>query len=287
LIKKHLVTCSVMAVIMIISRLFIFWAILPKAVLTISRFKPVSAAESKAGHGNPIAFNGTYYYNIKYVPIVFIARKANTTDSLNFANETLPLHDKKITGRMKRSLRLHNFSNVQSNILHQKAEKMFPIIEPILKAYGIPDDFKYVPLVESGFGEGKSSRGAYGPWQFMPGTARNYGLKVNKNHDDRLNLRKSTIAACKYLLGLHSEFKSWAMVAAAYNTGSPNLARLMHKQCQCNYFKIKMNAETGAYVYNLIAMKAIINDPKLYGYTYQKPTYGVNTEINGELLAFN
>jgi membrane-bound lytic murein transglycosylase D len=164
---------------------------------------------------------------------------------------------------------------------------MFPVIEPILKAYGIPDDFKFIPLVESGFGEGRSSRGAYGAWQFMPGTARTYGLKVNSHVDERLNLRKSTIAACRYLRGLHSQFKSWAMVAAAYNTGSPNLARLMRKQCQCNYFRIKMNAETGAYVYNLIAMKEIINDPKHYGYTYHKPVYATTTDINGELLAFN
>ena len=172
-------------------------------------------------------------------------------------------------------------------MLHRKAAKMFPVIEPILKQYGIPDDFKFIPLVESGFGAGKSSRGAYGPWQFMRGTARTYGLVVNKNRDERMDIRKSTIAACKYLKELHGEFKSWAMVAAAYNMGSPNLARIMRQQCKCNYFQIKMNKETGAYVYNLIAMKEIINDPKQYGYTYQKPTYGIATEFNGELLAFN
>lgn len=287
MIKKRLVTCSVIAVIMIISRLFIFSTILPKAVIEISRFKPESAAESKAGHGNVNVLNTTNNTDVNHLAIGFIARKHNTIDSLNFANEKLPRHDENSRGKMKRSLRLHNFSNVQTNMLHRKAEIMFPVIEPLLKQYGIPDDFKYVPLVESGFGEGKSSRGAYGPWQFMPGTARNYGLKVNKNHDERLNLRKSTIAACKYLLGLHREFKSWAMVAAAYNTGSPNLARLMRKQCQCNYFRIKMNAETGAYVYNLIAMKEIINDPKQYGYTYEKPIYSVNTQLNGDTLAFN
>src|ERR1700754_1888553 len=121
----------------------------------------------------------------------------------------------------------------------------------------------------------------------MPGTARDYGLKVNSKSDERLNLRKATIAACKYLRGLHSEFKSCAMVAAAYNTGWPNLARLMRKQCQCNYFRIKMNGETGRYVYNLIAMKEIINDPKQYGYSYQKPVYAVNTQLNGDTIAFN
>jgi len=276
-----------MAVIMIISRLLIFWTVLPKAVITISRFKPQSAVVSKAGIASTIVFNKTKNDVVKYAPIVFIATKKSTIDSLNFANEKLPRHDEKSRGRMKRSLRLHNFSNVQTNVLHKKAEIMFPVIEPILKKYGVPDDFKYIPLVESGFGEGRSSRGAYGAWQFMPGTARTYGLKVAKNHDERLNLRKATVAACKYLLSLHQEFKSWAMVAAAYNTGSPNLARLMHKQCQCNYFKIKMNTETGAYVYNLIAMKEIINDPKHYGYNYEKPIYSVNTELNGDTLAYN
>lgn len=276
-----------MAVIMIISRLLIFWTVLPPAVAEISRFKPASAAESIAGHGSFNVLNGSNYYDSKRVRVGFLARKNNSIDSLNFADEKLPKHDVKSRGKMKRSLMRHSFSKVQSNMLHQKAEKMFPVIEPLLKAYGIPDDFKYIPLVESGFGEGRSSKGAYGAWQFMPGTARTYGLKVNKNRDERLSLRKSTIAACKYLRSLHSEFKSWAMVAAAYNTGSPNLARLMRKQCQCNYFKIKMNTETGDYVYNLIAMKEIINDPKQYGYTYQKPVYGVNTEINGEVLAFN
>jgi membrane-bound lytic murein transglycosylase D len=276
-----------MAVIMIISRLFIFCTILPKAVLGICRFKPAFKAKNTAESETPIAFNETNYYDGNHVATGLIIHKTDESSSLNFANETLPLHDKKVSVKMRRSLRLHSFGNVQTNVLQQKAEVMFPVIEPILKANGIPDDFKFIPLVESGFGEGRSSRGAYGAWQFMPGTARTYGLKVNKNHDERLNLRKATIAACKYLRELHQEFKSWAMVAAAYNMGSPNLAHIMHKQSQHNYFRIKMNAETGAYVYNLIAMKEIINNPKHYGYNYHKPAYSLNTAFNGELLAFN
>jgi membrane-bound lytic murein transglycosylase D len=287
LIKKHLVTCSVMAVTMIISRLFIFWTILPKVVLKISRIKPVSAAKNQAVNGDPIVLNETNYYDGKHVATGLIKRKPAAAATLNFANENLPLNNKKVSGKMKRSLWRHSFGRVQSNVLHLKAAKMFPVIEPILKEQGIPDDFKFIPLVESGFGEGHSSKGAYGPWQFMPGTARTYGLKVNRNHDERVNLRKATIAACKYLRELHQEFKSWAMVAAAYNTGSPKLARLMRKQCQCNYFRIKMNAETGAYVYNLIAMKQIITDPQQYGYNYHAPAQDTTTEFSGEILAFN
>ncbi len=143
---------------------------------------------------------------------------------------------------------------------------MFPIIEPILKAYGIPEDFKYVPLVESGLCEGTSPKGARGVWQFMPGTARTYGLKVGKGKDDRLNLRKSTIAACKYIKELYGEFNSWTLAAAAYNNGSIKLERAMNKQNEDNYFRMTLNRETGSYVYKLVAMKEIINKPAKYGY---------------------
>lgn len=214
----------------------------------------------------------------------YISYRNGTDNTLNFADEMLP-KDRSVKGKMTRSLRLHSFSNTQTEMLHHKAEKMFPVIEPILAEYGIPDDFKFIPLVESGFGEGKSSRGAYGPWQFMAGTARTYGLKVNKHHDERLDIRKSTIAACKYLLELHQQFKSWTLVAAAYNTGSPNLARLIRNQRERNYFRIKMNRETGVYVYNVIAMKQIINDPQSYGYSYHKPVYAYVPGFTGDSVS--
>ena len=118
---------------------------------------------------------------------------------------------------MQRSLQKHNYRNIQSNILQNKAAKLFPIIEPILQAYGIPDDFKYIPLVESGLDGGISSKGAKGLWQFMPGTARTYGLKVGKGVDERANVQKSNIAACKYIKELYAEFNSWTLAAAAYN----------------------------------------------------------------------
>ena len=257
MIKKHLLTCSVILVLTIIFQL--------------------SFGDTET-HRKPRNTPRNY---------AFISYESSPKNTLNFANEELPA-DRNVNGKMRRSLRLHSFSNVVSEVLQRKAEIMFPIIEPILLAYGIPDDFKFIPLVESGFGEGKSTRGAYGPWQFMAGTARTYGLHVNKHRDERLDIAKSTVAACKYLLELHQEFKSWTLVAAAYNTGSPNLARLIHQQREYNYFRIKMNSETGRYVYNLIAMKQIINDPQKYGYSSYKPLYAyVPGFSNNNAIAFN
>jgi membrane-bound lytic murein transglycosylase MltF len=210
---------------------------------------------------------------------IFIKSNAN---AYNFANEAIPANDARVTRKLKLSLKQHNFKNVQSNILHRKAEKWFPIIEPLLKLYGIPDDFKYVPLVESGLCEGTSPKGASGMWQFMPGTARTYGLKVGRGVDERKNIRKSTIAACKYIKELYGEFNSWTLAAAAYNNGSVKLERAINRQNEDNYFRLTLNRETGSYVYKLIAMKAIIQQPAKYGYdnynSYTTPT---------RLLAFN
>jgi membrane-bound lytic murein transglycosylase D len=204
---------------------------------------------------------------------------------LNFAEETLPLGDVKVERKMKRVLATFNHRKIQTNRLHTKAAEWFPIIEPILAAYGIPEDFKYVPLVESGLNAGVSPKGATGFWQFMPGTARNYGLKVNSKVDERKNLRKSTVAACKYLKELYGIFDSWTLVAAAYNVGDNHMKKQINRQNQDNYFKMRLNSETGGYVYKLISMKEILEDPARYGFkepksvlAYRKPFSTTNVE---------
>lgn len=195
---------------------------------------------------------------------------------LTFAKETLPLGDPKVERKMKRVLRKYNHNTTQTNSLQRKAAQWFPVIEPILAKYGIPNDFKYMPLVESGLASGTSPKGAAGFWQFMPGTARTYGLKVNAKVDERKNLQKSTVAACKYLRDLYGVFDSWTLVAAAYNVGDTHMKRQINKQDEDNYFKMKLNKETGRYVYKLISMKQIVENPERYGYTAPK-----------ELLAYN
>ncbi|MDN3586902.1 lytic transglycosylase domain-containing protein [Pedobacter aquatilis] len=195
---------------------------------------------------------------------------------LNFADETLPLGDRRVERKMKKILAAHTFDNTQTHRLQRKAAEWFPVIEPILAAYGIPEDFKYLALVESGMQGGVSPKGAAGVWQFMPGTARSYGLKVNGNTDERYNLRKSTVAACKYIKEMYKGLESWTLVAAAYNVGDGRLRRQIDNQNQDNYYKMKLNRETGGYVYKVISMKQIIEHPARYG--YEKPK---------ELLAYN
>ncbi|WP_107827475.1 lytic transglycosylase domain-containing protein [Mucilaginibacter yixingensis] len=245
MIKKHLITCSVIWVLFIITKLFIY---------------------SKSDKKETVSLTSLRNAKTTYSVATLVRYNNSANRDLNFADETLPKHNLKVKRKIRHTLKEHSFGNVQSNLLHRKAEKMFPVIEPILKEYGIPDDFKYIPLVESGFRSGTSIRGARGPWQFMPQTARDYHLRVNKRVDERLDLRKSTIAACKYLRGLYAEFNSWTLTAAAYNIGSIKLKKAIRRDNCCNYFAMHLNSETGSYVYKLVAMKEVITKPAVYGY---------------------
>jgi len=243
MMKKHLLTCSVIVVLLIILKLNTGSSIISKPAPKIAQ---------------PVTY---------VVPNLVTKVKVKDADrGYSFADEALPVNAT-VYKKLQVSLKKHNYRNIQSNILHAKALKLFPIIEPILKAHGIPEDFKYLPLVESGLKEGTSPKGASGLWQFMPGTARTYGLKVNRKVDERKNIEKSTIAACRYLNDLYSEFNSWTLAAAAYNNGSVKLERAISRQSEDNYFMMKLNRETGSYVYSIIAMKEIIAKPKKYGYS--------------------
>ncbi len=187
--------------------------------------------------------------------------------SLSFANENMPLGDQRIEEKMMRYLREYSYSKRRSHRLHRKALHALPQVAAILRSYGVPEDFKYIPLVESGFASGTTShRGASGYWQFMPATARSFGLRVDDVTDERQDIEKSTIAAAKYLKALYREFNSWTLVAAAFNIGEGNLLRAINKQREDNYFRLKLNKETGSYVYKLISVKEIIEHPTLHGY---------------------
>ncbi|MES2278440.1 MAG: lytic transglycosylase domain-containing protein [Bacteroidota bacterium] len=260
MIKKHLITCSVILVLFIVSQLFI--------CSTIFKRKAVSVT----------TINNN---NVSSIPRLIRYNK-DASDEMNFADESIPVNNTGVNRKLKHTLRANSYRNIGSDVLHKKAMILFPIIEPILKMYGIPNDFKYIPLVESGLCSGTSIRGARGLWQFMPGTARTYGLKVSKGNDERLNVRKSTIAACIYLRELYGEFNNWTLTAAAYNLGSIKLQKAINKGNKRNYYLMHLNAETGSYVYKLLAMKEVISKPRDYGY---KNSYAQLTPL--ELLAAN
>ena len=188
--------------------------------------------------------------------------------SLTFANEIVPANDKSVRSKLGKYLAKFSFKKVGSHEMHKKADKYLPKISKILNSYGIPEDFKYIPIVESGLSPAVTShKGAGGYWQFMPATARLYGLKVNGKVDERKDIVKSTHAAARYIKDLYEEFGDWTLVAAAYNVGGGRLKSSMRRQNNDNYYKLKLNPETGSYVYKIISVKEVIENPKMYGYS--------------------
>ena len=154
-------------------------------------------------------------------------------------------------------------------LMIKRANKWFPKIESILKEEGIPEDFKYLAVIESGLENVRSPKGAKGFWQLMPNTAKEYGLEVNSNVDERYHIEKSTRVACKYLLKAKERFGSWTLAAASYNIGMYGIDRLLEKQQTNNYYDLLLNNETSRYIFRILAVKEIMTNPQKYGFIFE------------------
>jgi hypothetical protein len=186
--------------------------------------------------------------------------------SVDFAGENAPLNIFYIREKFDEELLRNTYFHSSTIGLIKRSNRWFPLIEQILSENNIPDDFKYLSLVESGFENVVSSKGAKGFWQFMEKTAREYELEVNDAIDERYNVEKSTLAACKYLLDSYEEFKSWTLVAAAYNAGKRRIRESMERQNADNYYDLYLNEETTQYIFRILAIKTVIESPTKYGF---------------------
>ncbi len=207
-------------------------------------------------------------------------------DSLDFAGENVPLEFPYVKERLDKELLINMYWQSNTLLKIKRSAKYFPIIEPILKKYGIPEDFKYLAIAESGLEHVTSPAGAKGIWQFMPKTAKKYGLKVNPDIDERFNIEKSTEAACKYLLDAYKKFGSWTLAAAAYNRGMKGLEKAIADQNETDYYKLYLNPETARYIYRILAIKEIMKHPHDYGFRFRKedlyqfPAYKTETIVS-------
>ena len=186
-----------------------------------------------------------------------------TTD---FAGETTPLHVVDVRERLDRELLINANLHSTTTLILKRANRAFPVIEPILQKYGIPDDFKYLAVIESGLVNAVSSAGARGVWQFMPETAKEKGMEINDFVDERYHLEKSTEAACKYLLAAKNKFGSWTMAAASYNGGMNGVNKKIEEQQVTNYYDLALTEETSRYVFRILALKEIMKNPGKYGF---------------------
>jgi len=191
-------------------------------------------------------------------------------DNLKFANENIPESTFDVWERLDKELLKNIYWQSNTLLYFKRANKYFPIIEEILEKNNIPSDFKYLALIESGFEFKVSPSGAAGFWQIMKGTAREYGLEVNYAIDERYHLTKSTEVACKYLQKAYDKFGSWTLAAASYNMGINGVQRQVKKQNTNNYFNLYLNDETSRYVFRIIVIKEIIENPRKYGFVFRQ-----------------
>ena len=209
------------------------------------------------------------------------------SSNIYFANERVPLENPDIWERYDKELLKNTYWQSNTLLLHKRAAKYFPVIEPMLKKNNLPDDFKYLALIESGLENVTSPAGAIGFWQIMKSTAKEFNLEVNSEVDERYHIEKSTQAACDFLNSAKEKFGSWTLAAAAYNMGRSGLLKQMNRQKSYTYYDLLLNNETSRYVFRILAIKEIIENPKKYGFQFRIedlyeniPTYEVMVDTS-------
>ena len=228
------------------------------SILTILAILFIRASDES---GTPAKPPGKGTYIVTSVPI---------PEELDFAGERTPLENFDVKESLEMELLVNSYWQSHTLLLIKRANRYFPVIEEILKENGIPDDFKYLPVAESDLMNLVSPAKAVGFWQFKKATAVEQGLEVNDEIDERYHLEKSTEAACKFLKRSYELYGSWTMAAASYNMGRTGLIRQIERQDERYYYDLLLNEETGRYVYRLLALKQIMENPEEYGFEFEK-----------------
>ena|ERR1035437_266593 len=209
-------------------------------------------------------------------------------EKLDFAGENLPLENFEVFERIDREFLVNTYWHSFTILAIKRANRWFPIIEPILKRNNIPEDFKYVAVIESGLYNAVSPSGATGFWQIMESVGKKYDLEINDEVDERYDVEKSTEATCSYIKESYGLFKNWTLSAASFNMGVNGVEKQLERQKANNYYNLVLNEETSRYILRIIALKEILKDPKKYGYYLSsdqlyKPLKSHNVEVSANI----
>lgn len=193
---------------------------------------------------------------------------------LDFCNETVPLGNQKVRERMEKELLLTLWDRPQVILWMKRSKRYLPLIETMLAKHHLPDDLKYISVIESALRPHVGSpKGALGFWQFMSSTGRNYGLTVDREIDERRNIFAATRSAIDYLKALHEKFGSWTLAAAAFNMGEQGLEAEILSQATDNYYDLYIPLETQRYMFRILSAKLILSSPQKYGFILRPEDY--------------
>jgi hypothetical protein len=192
-------------------------------------------------------------------------------DYVVFAGQTIKFDRADLRERLDRELIAFTYSHNMSTLMIKRANRYFPQVEPILKRMGVPDDLKYLMVIESNLDpQAASSAGAAGLWQFIQSTGRAYGLEVNANIDERYHTVKATEAACRFLKEAYEKYGNWMTVAASYNGGQQGMDRRILDQHQTDAMDMWLVNETSRYIFRLLAVKMMFENPSLFGFSFKR-----------------
>ena len=204
---------------------------------------------------------------------------------IDFAGEKAPLNIYFVAEKFEKEILKNTYWHSNALLLFKRANRWFPVIEPILEKNNIPNDFKYLAVIESGLTQAVSPAGARGFWQFMRTTGKEYDLQITKEIDERYHIEKSTQAACEYLNDAYKVFGNWTLAAASYNRGIGGIKKQLSAQKVNAYYDLSLNSETGRYIYRILALKTIFESPSKYGFQLRETdlfppleTYTIQTD---------
>ncbi len=198
-------------------------------------------------------------------PALLVVDSTKRVFPIYFCGEEVPVDEPRVSRRWLQTLRTYGAQSECLLDLRRRASTFFHVIDPILRKHKIPRDFRFMPLAESALvNDCVSPKGAAGFWQLMPGTARELGLRVDDEVDERNHLQKSTVAACRHLHRLHRRLGSWTLVAAAYNGGMSHVLGKIDQQGHSNYYRLRLHRETSHYLFRILAYKELFTNPRQY-----------------------
>ncbi|MBL7917545.1 MAG: lytic transglycosylase domain-containing protein [Bacteroidia bacterium] len=217
-----------------------------------------------------LLFKGPTENNLAYVNNNNNVFGLNIPQNLTFCGEQIPADNYEIGQNLEKEFFSSSHWKKNYYLLFQKASRWFPYIEPILKEEGVPEDVKYIAVIESHLSNSYSRAGAAGFWQLVPVTAQRYGLEVSDEVDERLDVEKSTHAACKVLKEAYARLKKWSLAAAAYNRGIAGIENALKNQGADNFYDLELNRESGEFLYRIVAYKTLLSNPKHFNIDSRK-----------------
>ena len=211
-------------------------------------------------------YEGTDQEFLSFDRIDHITHDIELPETMTFCDEEVPLDLFYVRERLERELLVNSYLHSSTLLLLKRSSRWFPVMEPIMEKYGLPEDFKYLAMIESSLTNAVSPAKATGFWQFLEATGKQYDLEINKEVDMRYNVEKETVAACRYLKDSYRKFGDWTLSAAAFNCGNGRISKTMEEQRVDSYYDMLLPEETQRYVHRILALKLITENPEKYGF---------------------